>query len=291
MVHHVCAPRWEEALEHAQWAMEAYEGIGNIRSWGYALYMKAVCWAYMARLAEADDACAHLIGVARDAADAQLASWGRGTRGFVLRRQGRWEEAAGELRLAAEVARSIDDHVVHMWSLAELGRSLLFQGHTDAALAALEQSRQVRRDYRHIRLIWVQVDAAVAEGYLTATENAGTREAGHFRREARLACRSSLRNARSFRCLMPEAARHMGSLCWLEGRPARARRWWSRSLSEAVETGQRLDEAWTLLEMATRLGTEEYRSRYEALFRETGVTQTASHRVDIAHDRGPWAGG
>jgi hypothetical protein len=52
---------------------------------------------------------------------------------------------------------------------------------------------------------------------------------------------------------MPEAARHMGTFHWLNGRAKKATRWWNFSLKEAAETGQFPDQQATQAEMDKRM--------------------------------------
>ena len=65
--------------------------------------------------------------------------------------------------------------------------------------------------------------------------------------------------------------RLQGTFDWLSDKPAKARKWWHKSLAEAERRGLRYDVGMTHWELGYRLGERAHLEKAEALFAEIGA--------------------
>jgi class 3 adenylate cyclase/tetratricopeptide (TPR) repeat protein len=250
-VHHVSLAQWDEAIAHSVAAELQYRSTGDIRYRGNAQYLAAVASAFRGDCVNALRWCAEMVELGREGADPQLRCWGLSTRGHVLRLMARFDEAIEALTEAAELSEVIPDHVMFMWSRAELGRCYLGLQRVGEALEALKVAESFFMEHANIRLIWVSLRNAIASCCLATAEQDG----GHrpeLLQKAGKACRDAMKNAQVYRGLLPEALKLYGTYWWFSGKQRKAKRHWLRSRKLAERLGQRIDLAMVLRELGMR---------------------------------------
>lgn len=269
-LHHVCLGDWDKALTYGHKAAQVHHRTGDLRQWGYNIYMIAVARAYQGELRDALSYSRDLEQLGQDGADLQVHCWGLSTAGFVLRLMGAFDESTARLGKACEVAEEIHDTVVKIWGNAELARCYVSEKRFDLALSTLERSVEFHKANRSLRLIWVTLGGAMAEVYTGLYEHSAPSERARWLKQARRSSRMALAQGRSYVCAMPEALRIRGTLAFLRARQRSAEKWWRRSIDLAERIGQRHDRAMSLVEMGRRLDDPESLDRGKALLGEIG---------------------
>lgn len=269
--HANCKGDWSQAVEWATHSAKVFQDTGDLHARGFAVYMKAVAFAYAGKLHQALTDAEALVKLGSEGSDPQVCCWGFSTRGVVLRMAGRLDEALEALDAAVEPANEAHDYAVQMWIGSESGRCLMVQGRLEEALTALEESWRLHRVHKSLSLIWVSLHNAVAEVRLAAAEQSGEPPARERMRAARAACKAALKNARSFRGLMPEAMRLYAVYQWLRNKPDAARAWWGRSIGLARVIGQDYDLAVALREMGARTRDEKAQEQGSAILARIGI--------------------
>jgi class 3 adenylate cyclase/tetratricopeptide (TPR) repeat protein len=264
-LHSVCLGDWDTAVKYGNKGAEIHHRTGDLRGWGYNMYMIAVANAYQGNLAAALSNSRMLVKLGQDGADSQVQCWGLATEGFVLRLMERPAEAVIQLRTACETAEKIRDNVVNIWGNAELARSYVQQERFDLALTALKRSVKFHEAYRNLRLIWVTLAGARAEVSIALYERSSGSDGSEWFKSATRASRTALAQGRSYKCTMPEALRFKGTLQYLKGKPASAAKWWDRSIGLADSLGQECDMGMTLLEKGRRLDDIDCLTRGKSL--------------------------
>ncbi len=191
--HEICRAAWETAIHHGRSAAEAHNRTGDLHGWGYASYMVAVARAYRGDLQDAIALCDEIVRLGKEGADRQVESWGLATRGFALRLAGHVDGAMPSLREALTSANAIDDHVVRIWSLAELARCRVRRNESDAALEAIGESRGIYEEHKNLRFIWVTFHGAEAEVLLHLAEKVEGPSRAEWLKKARRACSAALK--------------------------------------------------------------------------------------------------
>jgi class 3 adenylate cyclase/tetratricopeptide (TPR) repeat protein len=275
-VHHVCRAQWDLAHDHATGTTEICRETGELRCLGYGLYMQAVASAFQGKLGQALTQCREMVKIGEDGADRQVLCWGLTVQGHVLRLLGRFDAAEESLSRARDLAITINDHIMAMWTESEVARCSVRQVRTNEARAAWESGEQWLRRYSNVRLIWVALRNALAEGSLHEAQQGDNSGAPERLKAAAKAVREALKNGRRYRGLLPEAQRLRGTYEWLKGRPGKARTWWQRSMRLAEAAGQRHDLAEALREAGTRLNDPSLLLRADELRNELWLGETES---------------
>jgi hypothetical protein len=126
---------------------------------------------------------------------------------------------------------------------------------------------------------------AACELALARAERPGGAAPAALLGDARRACRAALRQGALFRGALPHALCLAGTSAWLDGRPARARRRWARSLAVAESLGARYDLGVTRLEIGRRLGDRACLDQAEALFSTIGATALQAEARGLSPQR------
>lgn len=203
--HEICRADWNAAIHQGRAAGEAHNITGDLHGWGYASYMAAVALVYRGDLQEAIALCDDIVRLGREGADRQVDSWGLATRGFALRIAGRIDEAVPSLQEALATANAIDDHVVRIWSLAEMARCLVSRDESDEALKAIEESRRIYEERKNLRFIWVTFHGAEAEVFLHLAAKDEGPSRSDWLKKARRACSEALKQGKAYAAAMPDA--------------------------------------------------------------------------------------
>lgn len=203
--HEICRADWDKAVRFGLSAADVHNRTGDLHGWGYASYMAAVALAYRGDLEDAFRMCNEIARLGREGADRQVETWGLATAGFALRLADRIDEAVPMLREALASANAIDDHVVRIWSQAELARCHVRLGDSDGALKAIEESRAIYEEHRNLRFIWVTFHGAEAEVFLHLAERDKGSSGVGWLKKGRRACTEALKQGKAYRAAMPEA--------------------------------------------------------------------------------------
>jgi class 3 adenylate cyclase/tetratricopeptide (TPR) repeat protein len=258
-LHHICLAEWDTALHHARRASLMFRETGDLRGLGCSLYFAAVALAYQGHFANALSHCDDLTRIGDDGSDPQVLCWGLATRGFVLRMMERFQEAEAALSQAHEIAETIQDHVVLMWSASELGRVHLRQNRADQAATELELSREFQTRHPHLSLIWVPLRNALCQASIADAEDKPAYDRNAAMVRARKLCSEALTNGKRYHALLPEAQRLWGVYQSLRGKLRKAEKWWTRSIRQAEAKEQRHDAALSKMEMEARMSKERHR--------------------------------
>ncbi len=271
-----CLGRWEAALDYCDRAEKIYHEIGELRSWGYAAYMKACALSRLGELSQALLVTEKIVKNGRDGADSQIICWGLRTQGHVLTRLGRFREATAALLEAIELSELSQDHVFYITACHEQGVCHLKQGDLEQALRLLEKARKHFTEHPTQAMVLIPFLNGLPEAYIAAADTSAGDQRALWLSKAASACKPALKHGKRYPGVMPEAMRLKGTCEWLRGRQSKAAKWWKRSLSLAEALKQQYDVAMTLFEMGRRTKQPDPLERAESLFQEMGAESDAA---------------
>ncbi len=272
-LHELFQGKLDSAKEYGQLAVEAYNEAGFIRGWGSALFHTvARPQIYRGEFSDALSYGQELARCGYDCADLQVESWGLFAKGFAQERMGKMEQAIATLTKNMEIAKAVPDHMICIEMGSLLSKCYLRNGDLDGALAAMEESQEIRDKYNErkppaLTLLlngWARV-------HLWAAENGGNGEKGKRLKLAKKACQAAIKHSNTYRFGLSEAQRLRGRYEWLKGRSGLAETWWERSLSTSEEMGTRYELGKTHQEMGKRMGNTGHQTRSENILAKLGV--------------------
>jgi ATP/maltotriose-dependent transcriptional regulator MalT len=264
--------RWDDSASNLRTGAEGYRDAGDIRRWGGAILMLSFITSGRGDLAETMTLAADLARAGQDAADPQLTSWAHQVRAYAQLESGPLDEAIADMRQGVALAGKIHawDNFLFLSSL--LGKALVCQGRIEEAVAVVDEAlgmmktAQLSRPFDQVELL--TGSATVKLAIVERSEGARRKAA---MREARTVCRKALRFGRVQPFWLPQALRLYGAACWLDGKPAAARKHWTESVVAADKAGFPLERARTLMEIGNRTGNIDSLEQASAVFREQGA--------------------
>lgn len=267
---HLC--ELTQSLEHGRRAAQFDIEAGNLGDWAYPASFTAWSYTHLGNLPEAMALSQELIRFGRDAGAQAAWCWGEAALGYALRRQGQFQEAAKHQQKAIELAEAIPDYIYRIIASAELSLCYLRQGDWRAALAQLETCQRIAAERRLIEPYGrTNTLNNLVEVYLFAVEHSDKSEKADWLNKSGKACSRALKQAPRHWTKWSKAMRLQGTYEWLNGKPANARKWWHKSLTEAERTGLRYDAGMAYLEMGQRLGERTHLDKAEYIFNEIGA--------------------
>jgi class 3 adenylate cyclase/tetratricopeptide (TPR) repeat protein len=279
-VHEAYMGELAQSLVHGRRSAQDFHDAWNLVEWGLPTAYWSFASVQRGDFAEALASSKELIRVGQDAGARALWCWGETILGSALRRQGQLQEAIACLQKALELAEAIPDYSYQVIARGDLGLCYLRQGNWQAALAELETCRRVGAEY-HVSEPGGRVMMLnnLAEAYVFAAEHGDTSERAIWLNKARRACQTAIKASSACQIKVPKALRLQGTYEWLNGKPAKAQKWWQKSLVEANRMGLRYDVGMINLEIGQRLGEREHLEKAEAIFAEIGA------QLDLARTR------
>jgi tetratricopeptide (TPR) repeat protein len=270
-MHYLSLGEWNQALDNGLRATEAFRQAGDLHGRGTASEIVAQWYGYRSEfergLAYAND----VVRLGQDSGDPQLIGFGLQELGFITRRLGRLDEAAGHLQQAIQVSDAIPDYLTRVRVGSELGRCYLDQDQPQAALSALTQAQRICAAHNLRSFAITPLRNGLAEAHLRMAEESRAPERAQWLAQAGNTCQAALKQGKVFRGGVPEAYRLKGIHEWLRGRKDAARGWWQRSLADAEVQGLKYDAAMAHLEIGRRLHDHQHLSSAQAIFAEIGV--------------------
>jgi len=264
--------RWDDSESNLRTGAVAYRDSGDIRRWGGAILMLSFITSARGDLAETMTLATDLERAGQDAADPQLTSWGFQVRAYAQLETGPLDESISNMRQGVALAGKIHawDNFLFLSSL--LGKGLVCQGRLEEAVAVLDEASgvmktaQLSRPFDQLELL--TGSATVKLAIVEQSEGARRKVA---MREARTACRKALRYARLHSFWLPQALRLCGTACWLDGKPAVARKHWQESVDAADKARFPLERARTLMETGNKTSEIDLLEQASSVFQENGA--------------------
>jgi eukaryotic-like serine/threonine-protein kinase len=256
---------WDVASEHYARAERAYWDGGFLRGWGSGVTMRAWILRIRGRLAEALDEVDPLGREARDASDRELTAWYLHTRGHVLWRMGRPQEAADIFDEVIALYRAIPSTLNLVFALADQAECRRRQERFDEAQDLLDESRRLvsERGFRGF-VVWA-THVGWAQLQIDLAERSSGTERTRLLHEALTGCKAAAKTGKIAREAMPSALRVRGNYEWLQGHRRRALSAWSRSIAEAESLDAQYDLALTEIDAGRRLDDEDRVQRGSAI--------------------------
>jgi tetratricopeptide (TPR) repeat protein len=258
------------ALQEYELTATIFREIRHIRGWGGATMMRA--WAYE-DLGDFEQALTHAESVSLvgdESSDPQVRAWGLLRRGVSKRHMGRVEDASADLETSIGLSRQIPDYAGVVQGLALLALCHLDRGDRLRARHVVDEANQIRRE-RNLRGIWVAYAiTTAAELSIAELEDPAGRPRALRKRAAR-ACREARRQGKTAPHWLPVALRLQGNLCWREGKPAPAEKYWLRCATAAEAVGARYQLGLAAAEIGRCFERRHELERAAVLFREAGA--------------------
>jgi len=268
---------WNAALGRYQRAAEIYREAGDIRRWGATTSIMAHLHSMRGEFGQGLKQIQEVVRVGRDGADPEVAGWGLLMAGILEFGAGLTDEAITHLQEALELLKAVPDYQSVAMASGHLGQCYLRQEKLREALAIVEEANRLIAE-RGLRGHYITCPRnALADAYLSAAVEAEGAQRDRALGKAKRACRLALKQGRIFRGGLPHALRAQGTYEWVRGKPAKAQKWWLRSLAVAEELGARYDLGMTHLEMGKRMGTQVNLEQAEAIFAEIGAAADLTH--------------
>jgi len=260
------------ALEYSRRATQGFREAGDLEAMGLPVSCAAWLHGNRGELDEALVISSELIRIGQDAGARALCCWGEAVLGYVLRRKGKLQEAIVHQQKTLELAQAIPDRVHQIIGGSDLGLCYLQQGNWQAALSELEICRRIGVEHRIFEPSgFTTMLNNIAEVYLFVAENGERLERNNYLNKARHACQAAIKAMVKCPLHSPKAIRLQGTYEWLNGQPATAQKWWTRSLATAERMDLKFDAGKIHLEMGRQLGERTHLEKAEAIFEEIGA--------------------
>ncbi len=213
------------------------------------------------------------IRIGQEGGDHQALVWGWLLEGWVREDVGEIELAITLLQQSIELTHTIPDYQTEAGGRAYLGRCYLLQGNLHQALAEIEEGRRIMAEHGLRGVFFTDIFLHAAEVTLVAAEQADGPPRVNWLRQAKRACQAALKQSTMDLMARPSAYCWQGTYAWLCGKPAKANKWWLKSVKAAEEMGMRHKLGITYLEMGKRTRNPHLLKRAEALFAAIGATR------------------
>ena len=247
--HQAYAGEWNEAGRHYAEAARLGWEVGDIRSFGSAIFGHALIRCHQGRFEEAWKLTQRQLKTGEESADRVAMRSGTLLKGMVLVRLGRLKESEMALRSSLDLTQSAPDFQLLPHVSAELAQCLIKQGRFDEADAVLDVADGiVRRRGLHGHNV-AFLKAAIAESCIARAEHVVGADRARSVKLARRACKAALKSARVFRGARAQVLRLMGTSLWLDGTERAAREHWRESLAAAEALGAPYEQAQTYFTM------------------------------------------
>jgi len=270
-IHEDFIGNWDKAIELYQRAAAYFNKTGDLHKWANPMIMCAELYLLKGEFKHSIKLSQNVVQAGKETADKQALGWGLSGLGGSKLRIGELDEAVGHLQQSVELLKAVPDYLVVVRSNTNLGVCYLRQGKLKKAQTVLEENNQIVAEHILRGPMPTLFRNALAEAILIATDQAEGVERASALRRAKGACRAALKEARRFRCGLPQACRLQGTYRWLRGKHTAAQKWWQRSLDSAQELGAKYDEGMTYLEMGKRMKDSTYLEHAKTIFTEIGA--------------------
>ena len=264
--------RWDDSESNLRTGAVAYRDSGDIRRWGGAILMISFITSGRGELEETMTLASDLERAGQDAADPQLTSWGFQVRAYAQLETGPLDVAIANMRQGVNLAGKIHAWDNFLFQSSLLCKGLVYQRRLEEAAAVLDEgldvmkTAQLSRPFDQVELLTgsATVKLAIVEQLEGANRKAAMRE-------ARTTCRKVLQFARVQSYWLPQSLRLFGTACWLDGKPAVARKHWKESLDTADKAGFPLEHARTLMEIGYRTSDIDRLEQASTVFQNKGA--------------------
>lgn len=289
--------RWAEVTRSGREGLEQARSLGVSYEIDICLTILALAEYFQGRFSRALDYSSELLSQAKACSNVQHQAWGHYLAAESLIAVGRFDEALGALRHAAELLARHDDQLSRIIVSGVTSLAYLRLGRMEEAEA--EATRALERIRLSIPYNWASLEgyAAPVEVFIALQEKAHKEGSSKEEAYGKLA-KEAFAAFRSFAQLYPIGRPRMllysARMAWLERRRGAARRAWERSLAWARRLEMPYEEALTHFDLGTytlpiqqagalerahaiflHLGCAYHVTRIEALWR-TGAQERAA---------------
>jgi tetratricopeptide (TPR) repeat protein len=263
----------DDSAQSFKLSAAASNEIGDIRAWASGLGSYVWVLYQRADFASATKLASEMVRVGENAGDPHVVSFGTEMLGLVDVAIGPLDVAAAHLMKFRELSKQTSDYRRWISALSFLAKTRLRQGRVSEAAGLMQQAMRLHAA-RNLRGKWTgEPFCTLAQLHLTeASSLLGTPRRTALRAAER-ACNQALRTNPAWQA---EAQRLHGTLAWLSGDPASARRRWQTGLETAERLNMPVERSRILLEMGARLGDAALVEEARQVFEQTEA------KVDLA---------
>jgi tetratricopeptide (TPR) repeat protein len=242
-VYYAGVGRWAEAQELLTQVKAISERLGDHSRWSDAVGNLGMVHYFQGHLKQSAELYDELLASAERRGDAHNQAWALRGQAYCLLPCGEFTEALNRLQTIQTIFSQnpdIVDEALHIDVYGLLAMAYGRSGQPELALAAADQALNLIAKTSPTSYLSLPGYSGVVETYLNFWENqlaSGSACSENVKANIRQACRALASYARVFPIGRPRAYLCRGLFEWLSGRPYRARRWWSRSLSAAQRLG------------------------------------------------------
>jgi len=272
--------RWNDCVAVLHKSANAYRKAGDIHGWAGAINILSFVLYFQGELSEVLSLNAELVRIGRDAAEAQVETWGYQDIGYAMLARGPLDQALRDLTRGQAIAAGIPawQNVVYLMALRS--KCLVLIGDLETAESLIDEAYQIVAN-EQLRLPFDRVElyTAMAMLKLAAVERGGAGSDRNTKSDARKVCRQSLEYARKMPAWLPETLRLSGTERWLSGDQNAARNLWEESIRCASDAGFPIEAARAEMEMGNRFGDVTQIEKALATFQQTGANVFAAYAL------------
>jgi class 3 adenylate cyclase/tetratricopeptide (TPR) repeat protein len=263
----------DDSAQSFKQSAAASNEIGDIRDWALGLILYAFVLYQRADFASTTKLAAEMVRVGENAGDPNVVSSGTQMLGLVNVAIGPLDVAAAHLMKFRELCIQTSDYRRWNAALSFLAKTRLRQGRVREAAGLMQEAMRLHAA-RNLRGAWTgEPFCTLAQLHLTEASSLLGAARYTALRAAERACDQALRTNPAWQA---EAHRLHGTLAWLSGDSASARRRWQKGLETAERLNMPVERSRVLLEMGARLGDAALVEEARRIFEQTGA------KVDLA---------
>ncbi len=235
-VYYAGVGRWRAALKWLGQVVDLAERLGDHSRWDDGVGNLAMVNYFCGEFNQSAKLYDDLLSSAAQRQDAHNQAWALRGQVYCLLLQGEFHEALARLETIQDILTQnthIVDEALNIDLHGLLAVVYLRRGQTEEALAQAEQALKLIAQTSPTSFLSLPGYAGVAETLLALWElNPGDNNS-HLKEAARRACQALHSYTRVFPIGRPQALLWQGLFEWLSGRPAHARRLWTKSQQTA----------------------------------------------------------
>jgi class 3 adenylate cyclase/tetratricopeptide (TPR) repeat protein len=284
--YYFCLGRWPEAHAAIDETINRASQIGDWRRWEEATMLKGTMAYAQADFAQGIELCAAAYTSAAQRGDTQEQAITLLSQALCLLPTCPLDQTISVLRQALDLMQTHRSILIEIRTYAILALAHLYQGNlqearqaTEAAMALIAESGAAG--------VYSSGNYGIINVYLALWENPGPwqSERADFARQSRAACTAAGRAARLVPLTQAHALRFQALADWLDGKHARARRGWLKSLAATQQFGLPYERALTHYEIgrhASGAERQEHLTQAATLFQQLGATHDLARTAAAA---------
>lgn len=247
---------WDKVEAQLAQALPVHRQLGDKRYWGDSMALLATVAYYTGDLARSEELYTQISTEQHGNTLHQI--WGFMWQGGIAMRRGLYTEAHRLLETGMGLISTTKEHAAEVSSLGFLAMTQWREGERTLARETADKAAQMISATAGQPSAYYAIDGyvAVADIYLALRESAqdlATAEKDSITKTGRQACKALFTYCRLFPIGQPSAWLYQGLCDWLDGKTAKAKQAWAKSLAAASKFRMPLEEGRALYEIGRHI--------------------------------------